>query len=139
MTAVGALIVDPAGSMLFIERGKDPGRGKLGLPGGFVDAGETAEAALIREVEEEMNLVITEYQYLASFPNLYSYAGVISPVTDLFFVSWVESFDVIEAQEGEVSDWRFVSPKQIRKSQLAFETHHFAIRAYLDLKSSTRS
>lgn len=131
VSAVAALIVDPDGRMLFIVRGKEPGKGKLGLPGGFIDAGETAETALIREVEEELNLTITEYQYLASFPNQYAYAGIIAPVTDLFFVSWVKSFDGIEVQEGEVSDWRFVEPGKVRKSQLAFPTHHQAIRTFL--------
>lgn len=129
-SAVGALIVDPAGDMLFIVRGKDPGKGRLGLPGGFIDAGETAETALVREVEEELNLSIIEYQYLASFPNKYAYAGVISAVTDLFFVSWVESFAPIRVQEGEVDAWKFVSPSRIRKTDLAFESHFKAIQAY---------
>lgn len=133
VAAVGALILDSDGRMLFIERGKDPGKGKLGLPGGFVDAGETVETALLREIEEELNLEITEYQYLASFPNRYSYAGVVSPVADLFFAAWVKSFDAIEAQAGEVSGWRFILPRQVRKAQLAFETHHKAIRAFLSM------
>ncbi len=133
VTAVGGLIVDPAGHMLFIVRGKDPGKGKLGLPGGFVDAGETAEFALVREVEEELNLSITEYQYLASFPNRYSYAGVILPVTDLFFVSWVQSFDPIQVQQDEVNDWQFIPPEKIRKRQLAFGTHFDAIKAFRSL------
>lgn len=133
VTAVGGLIVDPQGRMLFIVRGKEPGKGKLGLPGGFVDAGETAETALLREIEEELSLTITEYQYLASFPNRYEYAGVILPVTDLFFVSWVESFDPIEAQPGEVDDWQFVMPSMVRKQQLAFKTHFDAIKAFQKL------
>ena len=130
VTAVGALIVDPQGRLLFIVRGKDPGKGKLGLPGGFVDSGETAEVALIREVEEELSLTITQYQYLASFPNRYDYAGISLPVTDLFFVSWVESFDPIQEQPGEVDGWKFVLPEKIRKQQLAFGTHFDAIKAY---------
>ena len=129
-TAVGALIVDAAGHMLFIVRGKDPGAGKLGLPGGFVDARETAEQALVREVGEELNLQVTEFSYLASFPNVYAYAGVIIDVTDLFFVAHVASFDSITAQAGEVTDWKFVAPGSVTGDMLAFDTHRLAIDAY---------
>lgn len=135
VTAVGGLIVDPEGRMLFIVRGKDPGKGKLGLPGGFVDSGETAETALVREVEEELSLTITAYQYLASFPNRYEYAGVILPVTDLFFVSWVKSFAPIQGQPGEVDDWKFIMPDKVRKQQLAFGTHFDAIKAFQSLET----
>ena len=74
-------------------RAKDPGKGLYGLPGGFVDVGETAEQALDREVLEEIGLQVRSRQYLASFPNEYAWQGFILPVTDLFFVVEVESFE----------------------------------------------
>ncbi|MEO5877549.1 MAG: NUDIX hydrolase [Streptosporangiaceae bacterium] len=39
--------------VLLIERGWDPHKGLLALPGGHVDAGETAVAAAVRELAEE--------------------------------------------------------------------------------------
>ncbi|MEZ6127318.1 MAG: NUDIX domain-containing protein [Planctomycetaceae bacterium] len=129
--AVGALIRDVQERMLFIVRGKDPGKGKLGLPGGFVDAGETAEQAVIREIREELNLYVTDFRYLASFPNKYEFAGVTLPVTDLFFVSAVQSLDDIVTQEGEIEGFRFLPAADVDASMLAFATHQQALAAFL--------
>lgn len=134
-TAVGALIVDATGQMLFIVRGKQPGQGKLGLPGGFVDAGESAEQALVREIDEELSLRVTSFSYLASFPNTYAYGGVVVPVTDLFFMSEVASLDNIVPQAGEVSGWKFLTAAEVTSEMLAFETHRQALQAFLARQS----
>ena len=53
VAAVGGLILNAAGELLLVRRARDPGKGRWGLPGGFVDRGETIEEGLIREVAEE--------------------------------------------------------------------------------------
>ncbi|MEO1616386.1 MAG: NUDIX domain-containing protein, partial [Planctomycetota bacterium] len=45
VAAVGGLIVNDADELLLVRRARDPGKGKWGLPGGFVDRGETIEQA----------------------------------------------------------------------------------------------
>lgn len=55
---VGAVIRDEAGRLLMILRGHDPGRGLWSIPGGRIEAGETAEAAVVREVREETGLEV---------------------------------------------------------------------------------
>ena len=45
--------------VLLVKRAVNPERGKWALPAGFVDYGESPEAALIREVKEETNLDVT--------------------------------------------------------------------------------
>lgn len=136
-TAVGALIVDASDNMLFIVRGKDPGKGKLGLPGGFVDSGETAEQSLIREIREELNLAVTEFRYLASFPNTYDFGGVITTVTDLFYVSQVASLDNIQPQEGEIIGWKFLPIDDVTEDMLAFATHQQALNVFRKQQSGS--
>jgi 8-oxo-dGTP diphosphatase len=53
---VDALVIDDEGRILIMERGTEPFKGRWVLPGGFVDPGETVEAACIREVREELGL-----------------------------------------------------------------------------------
>lgn len=134
-TAVGALIVDTSGRMLFIVRGREPGKDKLGLPGGFVDTGESAEQALVREIREELNLNVTHFSYLASFPNTYEFGGVVVPVTDLFFISKVATLDEIVPQTGEVSGWKFLDAVSVTSDTLAFDTHLQALQAFLAQRS----
>ncbi len=52
--ASAALIRD--GAVLLVERGSPPFEGMWSLPGGAIEAGETAEAAAVREVREETGL-----------------------------------------------------------------------------------
>ncbi len=46
------------GKILLIRRKNDPFRGCFALPGGYVEKGEDAKGAVIREVEEETGLVV---------------------------------------------------------------------------------
>ena len=55
--AVDAVIVKNE-KILLIKRKREPHRGRYALPGGFVEYGETIEAALRREVLEETGLVV---------------------------------------------------------------------------------
>lgn len=46
------------GGILGIRRGIQPGKGKLALPGGYMDYGETVEEAVAREFHEETGVMI---------------------------------------------------------------------------------
>jgi 8-oxo-dGTP diphosphatase len=52
------VIRDNDGRIVLIRRQNDPFRGGYALPGGFVDIGETVEAACRREVLEETGLSV---------------------------------------------------------------------------------
>ncbi|MEP3418873.1 MAG: NUDIX hydrolase [Lentilitoribacter sp.] len=50
-------IVVSGDKYLLIKRGKEPSKGMYSFPGGHVEPGERLEAAAIRELEEETNLI----------------------------------------------------------------------------------
>ncbi|MBL8543394.1 MAG: NUDIX hydrolase [Hyphomonadaceae bacterium] len=53
LLTVDCVVFDAAGRLLLIKRKKPPFEGQYALPGGFVDLGETVEAAALRELKEE--------------------------------------------------------------------------------------
>ena len=114
--------------MLFIRRAREPAKGLLAPPGGFVDSGERAEEAICREVREEVGLEITSPQFLGSFPNSYPYLGVTYPVLDFFFTA-----DAIKPAAAQALDdvdsfcWR--DPiSEITPEELAFPSMRAALQ-----------
>jgi ADP-ribose pyrophosphatase YjhB (NUDIX family) len=128
-SAVAALVVRDDGRVLFIERAKDPASGKLGMPGGFVDIGETAEEALRRETREEVGLDLDAVQYLTSFPNRYLYANVTYNTLDLFFTARTGQPDLARALDA-VAGVRWLDPRHVRPGDLAFASMRHALEVY---------
>ncbi|NIO04803.1 MAG: NUDIX domain-containing protein, partial [Proteobacteria bacterium] len=59
------------GKIILLKRGIEPAYGRWVFPGGYVDRGETAEEAGIRETKEEVNLDVK----IENLLDVYSYSG----------------------------------------------------------------
>lgn len=115
MLEVAAAIIENDDGRILIARRKE-GKSQAGcweFPGGKIEAGETAEACLVRELQEEMSIVIEPYAYFGtnefvggvgqSSIRLIAYRaryidGAIRPV-DHDAYEWV--------REGEMGSYRF--------------------------------
>lgn len=97
--AVACFIRNPEGELLLVRRAKEPAKGTLDLPGGFVDMHESAEEAAHREVKEETGLNLSKCRYLFSIPNIYPYSGFEVHTVDQFFECHTGSFDEAKAED----------------------------------------
>ena len=78
--ATVALILNEKNELLVCKRAKEPAKGTLDLPGGFIDMNETGEEGVAREVLEETGLKVksrlpvhtSQYLCLFRFPCTYS-------------------------------------------------------------------
>lgn len=129
-SAVAGYVLDQQDRVLLVRRARDPAKGMLSPPGGFLDIGETGEEAVRREIREETALVVEVSGYLGSFPNHYHYRGTDYPTLDVFFVCRVPTFEGAEALE-EVESIVIRSWKSIEPSEIAFESMR---RAFAVLK-----
>jgi ADP-ribose pyrophosphatase YjhB (NUDIX family) len=129
-SAVAAFIVRDDGKVLYIRRAKDPGRGQLGMPGGFVDAGESAESALRREVREEVGLELSSLEYLTSVPNRYPYGDVTYDTLDLFYVARAVNPDEARSLD-DVDGTLWLRPVDVAPATIAFASMRVALVEYL--------
>lgn len=128
--AVAALIQNENGDLLVCRRGKDPAKGMLDLPGGFVDIGETIENALCREIKEELNLDITDISYVQSIPNRYLYSGMTVHTLDFLFKCKVKDFQSLKASD-DVSEAFFKPLNTISPLDFGLESIKKGIIAFL--------
>src|SRR5206468_11763707 len=63
------VIFDNEGRVLLIRRKNEPFKGGYALPGGFVDIGETVEAACRREVSEEAGFEVDDLSLIGVYSN----------------------------------------------------------------------
>jgi len=138
VAAAVAVILEYDKKIVLIERAKDPGKGKLDLPGGFVDPKESAEEAIKREIKEELKIDIREPKYLGSYPNIYKYEGVIYHTCDLFFYCTIDVLPV-DFDRTEIEELILINPLEIPDDKIAFESVKMGLGIFKSSKSCTQN
>ena len=129
VVGVAGLIRRPDGAILLLRRAKEPAKGKLGVPGGFVDFGESAEDGLRREAREEVGLQLDAVEFFLSFPNEYTYRDVTYGVVDFYFTARIDAHQSAQALD-EVESLVWLQPAAISPDDLAFPSLRHALQRY---------
>ena len=128
IATVAAIIKNEAGKILLTRRNVEPFKGQWCLPGGHIDANETVETAVVREVKEETGLEFA--------PNFITYFDEIAPEHNWHAVVMVFSgkgMGEIVTQESEVTDIRWFSLEEACSLPLAF-VHNQILDEYVSRK-----
>ena len=137
-SAVGVIIQNEAGEVLFEKRAKEPRKGFCVVPGGFTNSDETGEAAAVRECAEETGVIAQKIHYLCSFPNTYEYKEIMYKTCDMFFTAEFPRGVLLTAQQSEVSSlfWQKIeSIDDLERIPLAFDSTKNALLKWLEEKS----
>lgn len=113
--ATVAVIVNERGEILCIRRGREPAKGTLDLPGGFVDPGESITDGLLREVREELGAEVETFEFLFSFPNLYPFSGHNVYTADAFFLCRLADTSVV-APHDDAAGLLWIPQQLVRPS-----------------------
>lgn len=111
--------------IVLTRRAIDPGYGLWVVPGGFVDAGEPLEEAVIRETLEETLLRVEVVRLL----NIYSYKNHRTVVA-----AYLTRYLNGELAAGdETLEARVFGPEEIPWEEIAFSSTRDALKEYLEL------
>lgn len=69
VVGVGGVVVRD-GAVLLVQRAQEPLAGQWTLPGGVVEAGETLEEAVVRELREETGLTVRVLELVEAFDRI---------------------------------------------------------------------
>jgi ADP-ribose pyrophosphatase YjhB (NUDIX family) len=119
----GAIPVDHRGEILLVRRAIEPRIGTWVFPGGFMDVGETAEEAAMRETMEEANLAVSDLSLLGVYTR--TGPGVVVVV-----------YEALAQGRGSVGDESleigWFAPDRIPWADLAFDTTNWALKDWMN-------
>jgi len=113
--ATDCVLFDAQGRVLLIRRGNSPFKGNYAIPGGFVDVGESVEAACRRELKEETGLSVGELRLVGVYSD-----PKRDPRSHVVSVVYMGEVKTANPKAGDdASDARWV--KYWRRAKLAFD------------------
>jgi 8-oxo-dGTP diphosphatase len=117
------MILEKDGDLLLVKRKKDPFKGFLCIPGGFVNMGERVEEAAKREALEETNLNVepTDILGIYSDPQRDPRGHTIS----ITFVGKITNGDAKAGDDADSIEWISIDDER----HLAFD-HHKILQDY---------
>jgi ADP-ribose pyrophosphatase YjhB (NUDIX family) len=129
---VSAIPIDASGRLLLARRAREPRAGLWDALGGFVEPGEDATDALVRELREETGAEFIPLAFLGGFADTYGPGG--PPNFNLYWTARLISGDLVASDD--VSELRWFEADELPSlHDLAFPNNARALAAALNTRS----
>lgn len=122
------------GKMLLVRRARDPKRGFLDLPGGFVNPNEKSSDGALREIEEELKVKGKIIRVLGLYgPSPYLYKGVTYYNGGAFFLVDIAGQEPVASDDVARVEWWPLDALP-SKEEFAFTSQHEFFQDVMDGK-----
>ncbi|OLC53724.1 MAG: hypothetical protein AUH92_05345 [Acidobacteria bacterium 13_1_40CM_4_69_4] len=119
-----SVLVLRRGRVLLVRRAVAPARGAWDAPGGFIERGETAERAALRELREELRADVRLERVIGIFPDMYGPER--RPSLNIYFLGRLKR-DVALHPGDDVSEFGWFPLDAVPRG-LAFSNTRAALR-----------
>ena len=102
------MLVHDGGDRVVLGRQAAWPPGRFSILAGFVEPGESAEAAVVREVAEEVGLRVTDVRYVGSQPWPFPQSLMLG------FVARIEGDDTLQPDPSEIEEAHWFTREQLR-------------------------
>lgn len=126
------IIENDAGEILLVKRAHPPKKGFWDLPGGFISAYENLEVSVMREIEEELGVVVKVGDIIGVYEDLYVYQKILNPTLTIAVSAKITDGELTPTDD--VADYKYFSKKDVLHEDVAFATVTRALTDYLKKK-----
>jgi NAD+ diphosphatase len=106
------MLVHDGADRCVLGRGPSWARGRFSILAGFVEAGESAEAAVAREVGEEVGLAVREVRYVGSQPWPFPASLMLG------YTARADSGQPLELNDGELAEAGWFTRDEVRAARI---------------------
>ena len=128
---IGVILLNPAGQVLIGKR-EGSHAPYFSIPGGYLESGESFEAAAIREVKEETGLDVANPVVVGVSNNLETYKAEGLHVVSVCLLAKEFSGNLTLMEPEKCSGWQWCNPTDLPEPH--FEASRHAIACYLEGK-----
>src|SRR3989344_5938104 len=117
-TATAVIIRD--NKLLVLKRNEDPHKGMRDLPGGFMDAAETPEQTMERELLEELG-IHADMTFMRHVPGTASWKGETFSIISSFYLVGIGNQEIQLNNENIAHEWIPIS--EIKPETIAYDSN----------------